>query len=76
MLDTFDTDMEVATTSAAAADSAAVGIAVSAYARLSGQLMTLIDELRKSGAALDVPLPRIVVIGESITEASARSASH
>lgn len=63
------------TTTTPSLDVQAVGIAASAYAKRSGDLMTLIDDLRKSGAALDVPLPRIVVIGKTIHRTSFHSHS-
>ena len=44
----------------------AQGIATSSYAKSRGQLMALINELRSSGASLEVDVPRIVVIGLSL----------
>lgn len=40
------------------------GIANSTYAKTRGQLMSLSNELRSSGASLEIDVPRIIVTGQ------------
>lgn len=43
--------------------SSSVGISSSSFAKSSGELIGLVNELRASGASLVLDVPRIVVIG-------------
>lgn len=40
-----------------------VGISSSSFAKSSGELIGLVNELRASGASLELDVPRIVVVG-------------
>ncbi|KWU47196.1 hypothetical protein RHOSPDRAFT_31339 [Rhodotorula sp. JG-1b] len=61
---------DVAATAASLAKTAAQGISASAYSAKRRQLVSLVDQLRSSGASTEIDLPRIAVIGNQWAEKS------
>lgn len=57
------TPSNMSSTDTSTTSNEAVGIAASSFARSSGELIGLINDLRSSGAALELDVPRVAVIG-------------